>query len=952
MTNWPHTRQKPVHAGGRNGQLLNGMSMRGRIDLLRLRLTDREIRGVLDAGLFDPEFYLDSNADVKAAGIHPLEHYLRWGKKEGRKPSEHFDQGAFAQCLHSDTRNRDRIGAFCNKFGLPVEPLEEVLAIPGLLAAANDPDFVRAYALADQSGLFDPDYYRSQVPVSEDVDPLAHYLIWGHHAFLDPSPSFNSAEYDIVNADSKSVGMNPLLRWLDHGRPAGRPMSVAEREARRNKTARVPIGLTLPEQIQLESMRGTAYLARYGFSLEKTSSLEHAARAISDLAARKPKFSIAAETPDVSIIIPLHGQLQVSLNCLDALSRQTSRRSAEIVLVDDASPADAGVDEIAKIPWVRHLKLARNKGFVGACNSGASEARGKYLVFLNNDTRVLPGWLDELIGSFELFPKAGLVGSKLINDDGSLQEAGGIAWRDGSVWNYGRGESPERPEFCYARRVDYCSGASIAVSANAWRELGGFDFVYSPAYCEDLDFAFKLRRAGYEVWLQPLSLVIHYEGRSHGRDVGGGIKSYQVRNLRTFYTRWRDILLDHGMPKPFPHVEANRTKRQSVLVLDAQTPTPDRDSGSVNTIELMRLFLHMGWHVAFAPRNHLYEGRYTSDLQRLGIEVMIGPCVSHLGDIIENRPDAYDTIFAFRFESLNDCYDRLREAYPKARIIFHDIDLHHLRLQRRADLLGDRTLRMEAELVKDKELELFVRCDCSIVVTEAEKQVIEGEVPLDNIVVYPYTMDVQRSEEPFEQRRHLCFIGGYAHDPNIDAVQYFVHEIWPLVKPRLPRGSKFFVVGPGAPESILSLAADDIVITGYVPDLKEVLDDCRISVVPLRYGAGIKGKLVRTLAWGLPSVATTLAVEGMGLRHGREVLVADDPRAFAEAIVRLFNERDTWLSIQNGGYEFVEENYSWRIGLETCRRILDIADETWIARKTAARKLRLAELLNPGRLKP
>jgi glycosyltransferase involved in cell wall biosynthesis len=259
---------------------------------------------------------------------------------------------------------------------------------------------------------------------------------------------------------------------------------------------------------------------------------------------------------------------------------------------------------------------------------------------------------------------------------------------------------------------------------------------------------------------------------------------------------------------------------------------------------------------------------------------------------------------------------------------------------------------MEAELVKDKELELFAKCDCSIVVTEAEKQAITSEVPLENIVVYPYTLDVQRSEQPFEQRRHLCFIGGYAHDPNIDAVQYFVREVWPLAKPGLPRGSKFFVIGPGVPECILSLATSDVVITGYIPDLREVLDDCRVSVAPLRYGAGIKGKLVRTLAWGLPSVATALAVEGMGLRHEREVLVADDPKSFAGAIVRLFNERDTWISIQNGGYRFVEENYSWDVGLETCRRILDIADETWIARKAAMRKLRLAELLNPEVLKP
>ena len=268
------------------------------------------------------------------------------------------------------------------------------------------------------------------------------------------------------------------------------------------------------------------------------------------------------------------------MNCLDSVCAQASRFTAEIIVIDDASPNASGMEAVSSIPWIRYLRRERNKGFVGSCNFAASQARGKYLLFLNNDTRVLPGWLDEIIGSFELFPKAGLVGSKLINADGSLQDAGGIVSRDGTVSNYGRGESPERPEFCYARRADYCSGASIAVVASAWEEVGGFDFFYAPAYCEDLDLTFKLRRAGYEVWFQPLSVVVHYEGRSHGRDEKIGIKSYQVRNLKTFYQRWRVALADHELPRPLAHAEADRTRHKHVLVMDATTPTPDRDLGS------------------------------------------------------------------------------------------------------------------------------------------------------------------------------------------------------------------------------------------------------------------------------------------------------------------------------------------------------------------------------------
>jgi glycosyltransferase involved in cell wall biosynthesis len=359
----------------------------------------------------------------------------------------------------------------------------------------------------------------------------------------------------------------------------------------------------------------------------------------------------------------------------------------------------------------------------------------------------------------------------------------------------------------------------------------------------------------------------------------------------------------------------------------------------------MRIFLHMGWHVAFMPRNHAFAGDYTRALQRIGVEPMIAPCIAHLGDVLHNRPQAYDAVIAFRLESLDDCYDKLRAAYPKARLVFHDIDLHHLRLKRRAEMTGDLALRLESEIIKDRELELFARCDCSVVVTEAEKATIQEQLPVENIVVYPYTIDVRRSERPFRQRRHLCFIGGYVHDPNVDAVLYFVREIWPLVRSELPEGAKFLIVGPGAPECLKSLAAEDIVVTGHAADLGEVMDDCRLSVVPLRYGAGIKGKLVRSLAYGLPSVASSLAVEGMQLTDGREVLIADEPEMFAKAIVTLYHNRQKWQSVQAAGYAFVNENYSWKVGLETCERILRVAEETWISRRAAARQKRLAEIL-------
>ena len=575
-----------------------------------------EVGKSIDLEQFNSLFYLIANPDVAEAGLDPLEHYRLSGRREER--------------------------------------------------LANDPNFDHDYTTIAGSGLFDEDFYRKHVPVLPvDVDPLAHYVVWGRLAFLDPSPEFSSAEYSIVNPDVRYAGVNPLSHYIYAGRSEQRHTTLEDREKKRTRLRGFAVGADQGELAELEWIRGVSYLYRHNFRLDKTSSLKHVDLAIADLKSRSIDLPIEANSPDVSIIIPIFGLLPVLLNCLDSLAGHRSRYKVEIIVLDDASPSETRTQKIASIPWLRYLRHERNKGFVSACNSAAMAARGHHLIFLNNDTRVVAGWLDELIGSFDMFPNAALVGSKLINENRTLQEGGGVVWRDGTVWNYGRGDHPMRPEYNFTREADYCSGASLAVSTSAWRELGGFDSSYAPAYGEDLDFAFALRGAGYETWYQPLSSVIHYEGKSHGRDVGSGLKAHQVTNLEKFYDRWRHTLSEHSPPSWSARTEATRKKRQRVLILDAQTPTPDRDAGSVITFQIIKQFLHLGWYVSFAPADPSFLGEYTKDLQRLGVEVLIEPCFS--GVKYQTRRDFYDVIFAFRYDSLTDCYKELRYAYPKAR---------------------------------------------------------------------------------------------------------------------------------------------------------------------------------------------------------------------------------------------------------------------------------------------
>ena len=628
--------------------------------------------------------------------------------------------------------------------------------------------------------------------------------------------------------------------------------------------------------------------------------------------------------PQVSIIIPVFNEFMYTYNCIQSIIKNSGNVTYEVIVANDCSTdITQNIEQI--IDNVKLISTKKNMRFLLNCNNAAKYAKGKYILFLNNDTQVQENWLEPLVTLIENNDTIGMVGSKLVYPDGLLQEAGGIVWKDASAWNYGHRCHPDDPEYNYVKEVDYISGAAIMIRKSLWNEIGGFDERFAPAYYEDTDLAFEVRRHGYKVMYQPLSVVVHFEGISNGIDITKGLKHYQEINHDKFYEKWKDILEQEHYENGeniFCAKDRSGQKRQ-ILVVDHYVPHYDKDAGGRCTYMYLKLFVKMGFKVTFIGDNFYKHEPYTTELNQMGIEVLYGNyyCNNWKNWLKENA-HYFDYIYLQR-PHISIKYIDLAKKYSNAKIIYFAHDLHHIREQREYEITKNPEKLVSSQKWKKIEYELFEKADVGHVVGSYEQEIMSKAFPnkpIRNIPLYIYDNQFVNNNLSFENRKDLMYIGGFGHNPNVDAVLWFAKEVMPYII-RVYPDIKWHVIGGKAPKEILDLASPNIILEGFVSDeeLEYFYRTCKIAVVPLRYGAGVKGKVVEAQYYQIPLVTTSIGAEGLSTKEA-SMIVEDDPKVMAEKICELYQDETQLLKLTENSKVFINKYFT----LEEAKHVISL----------------------------
>jgi GT2 family glycosyltransferase len=877
---------------------------------------------MLHSPLFDASWYRSRYPEVALSGIDPRRHYTTTGERNGYQPNPLFHTKWLRKHHQelADTRESPlawfiaREGTdkpnplfdptwYCETHqstaGASVCGLSQYLSNGVTLEVAPHP-------------LFDSRWYREHFGhlLNKNEDPFAHYLRVGEVAGCNPNPLFDVDWYRAENLNAAAYGDGALAYYCDVGAaknesphpfvdlawyrgqapivnrlgldPLAHLLEATSKSAPTsprplNAYVETTMGSGAPDSSPNPHFRQTRQDLDFAASIVGEDQVEghvlkHLLQTTRYNAAPDTKALgfRAVDNPTVSIIVPAFNQLFHTLACLRSLARVATEVSFEVILADDASAPRLTTLCAATFSNLRIVRNETNQGFIRTCNLAANEARGEYLVFLNNDTLATDHWLDELVATFSRFPDVGIAGSKLLLPNGRVAEAGGIVWGDASPWNFGRGRTINDPEVQYAREVDYISGASLMIAKRDFAALNGFDTAFAPAYFEDTDLAFRVRQLGKRVIYQPNSEVFHFEGVTSGIDIAAGAKKYQAVNQSTFTERWADAVQGHGIRGEAPVAEKDRYFSRRALVIDASLPSPARDARSLRLFNMMKILRDDGYKISFISENDAEPMAIARQLRGSGIELVEASSEEQIRDYLDTSGTDFDLCITARPNVAGRWSESLLATCPNATLVFDQTDL---------------PLEGPTLLQPDESHRSLVRFE-----DRGDASHPSGAIQVSRIYEPP-SQPVQHSG-----RSGIWLATGLRDDVTADAMLWLRDEVLPLLpeqdESKQSEARLYYRAEPWAQAVIGGIDwFRPLQATEFT-----AIDGSLFAIAPARFGPPLTDAIARMLSRGLPCIATSHAASDLPAHTNSALLIADTPKDFAAAIVSFSRDNALWLA--------------------------------------------------------
>lgn len=630
--------------------------------------------------------------------------------------------------------------------------------------------------------------------------------------------------------------------------------------------------------------------------------------------------------PLISIILVLYNRAELTLQCLLSLAANCTE-PFEIIIVDNASSDYTGT-LLNQLAGVKIIRNRENLHFLLASNQAAQEAIGEYILFLNNDTQVLPGSITSAIATITKSDDIGVVGGKIILFDGSLQEAGSIIWKDGSCSGYGRGDSPFEPMYMFSRDVDYCSGAFLLTKRSLFRENGGFDQDYKPAYYEETDYCLRLWSMSQRVVYDPNVVILHYEFAS-STSVDSAL-SLQLKNRDIFVAKHREKLQYHYSPESLNIHLARDVHNYSgrVLFVEDRVPHSFLGRGLPRANEILHSLLQLNYFVTLFPLVYCEE-EWNSVYQDVpnNVEIMIGYGLEKFESFLCERKEYYNIVFISRphnFKALQSVIVKKHELFPNIKFIYDAEALFSMRDISKSRLTGNQISENEINRILAQELDLPKYAD-RIVSVSAQEGKNFTEYGYKQVYTLGHLIAADPTENSFEDRSDILFVGSIDEDdsPNADSIYWFVKEILPILQEHLGSDLNLHIVGFTKSQKILDLSSENVKIWGAIDNIKPFFNSAKIFIAPTRFAAGIPMKVHTAASYGLPIVATSLIASQVGWENGSDLLTADDHISFAQKCIYLYTHPDLWQTLRGNALNRVSKECSKEVFMNNLKGILE-----------------------------